>query len=296
MLEGDCLEVMAGMPARSVDAIVTDPPYGLGFMGREWDALPPGREWAEACRRVLKPGAHLVAFGGTRTWHRLVCSLEDAGFEVRDTLVWLHGNGMPKSRALLKPAWEPATLCRVPLEAPLAQNVTAWGTGTLNLDACRPASGRWPANVVVDPDAAAAIDAHAGERSTSSGRIARNADADGRHSYGTFAGGVDGVGYGDYGGPARFYYCAKAAPAERGDGNDHPTVKPLDLMRWLVRLVVPAGGVVLDPFAGSGSTLVAATMEGVESVGIERDAHYCEVARRRCAGVLSEPRLFAVVA
>ena len=154
---GDCIEVMNAMPPESVDAIVTDPPYGLGFMGKKWDGLPPSLEWAEACYRVLKPGGHIAAFGGTRTWHRLAVAIEDAGFEMRDSLAWLYGSGFPKSHNVgkstgderyaghgtaLKPAFEPIVLARKPLaEKTVARNVLAHGTGAINVDACRIESG-----------------------------------------------------------------------------------------------------------------------------------------------------------
>src|SRR5688572_23655790 len=107
VLKGDCLALMPTLADASIDAIVTDPPYGLGFMGRAWDALPPGLPWARECLRVLKPGGHLLAFGGTRTSHRLVCAIEDAGFEIRDTIAWMYGSGFPKGQGCLKPAHEP---------------------------------------------------------------------------------------------------------------------------------------------------------------------------------------------
>jgi DNA modification methylase len=314
---GDCREVMATMDAASVDAIVTDPPYGLAFMGKGWDHAVPGAEfWAEALR-VAKPGAHLVAFGGTRTFHRLACAIEDAGWEVRDTLSWLYGNGFPKSHngswggTALKPAWEPIILARKPLVGTVAANVALHGTGALNVDGCRVGTdggtakgtfpkepsngtygngingaceivdigkGRWPANVVLDEDAAAQV-----------------------------------------GEPSRFFYTAKASRSEREAGldgmvsravgslnmrtnahahatgnatspaaNHHPTVKPIALMRWLCRLVTPPGGVVLDPFTGSGTTGCAAALEGFRFVGIEREAEYVVIAKRRIANWESE--------
>lgn len=347
---GDCRELMAAMPAASVDAIVTDPPYGLLFMGKGWDHAVPGVEfWTEALR-VAKPGAHLLAFGGTRTYHRLACAIEDAGWEIRDTLSWLYGSGFPKSHngpwggTALKPAWEPIIMARKPLAGTVAANVAAHGTGGLNIDGCRigtdddrtrprgsfphsddawgngrlafteshPA-GRWPANVALDEDAAAMLDAQSGDRPTSRGGATRSASI----GYGGSGQGPEATYYGDTGGASRFFYCAKASRSERNAGldelpdvpsymvenggktataangvryerntvhkNGHPTVKPIALMRWLVRLVTPVDGVVLDPFTGSGTTGVAAVQEGRRFIGCEREAEYVEIARRRIA-------------
>ena len=357
---------MRGMADCSVHAIVTDPPYGLGFMGKGWDALPPGREWAEECLRVLKPGGHLLAFGGTRTYHRLACAIEDAGFEIRDCLVWLYGSGFPKSHNLkgehegwgtaLKPAHEPVVVARKPLVGTVARNVLEFGTGAVNVDGCRVGTGedktdggcagtsalhdggitsragvdktvgRWPANVVLDEQAAALLDEQTGE--LTSGRLEphhrRNVDRMGTNSYGhdpgresASAGRAFG---GDKGGASRFFYVAKASSRERNAGlerfearainiteghgrgpvntskksdggvrenrprqNTHPTVKPIALMRWLVRLVTPPGGVVLDPFAGSGTTGCACALEGFEFVGVEREPEYVDLANARIA-------------
>lgn len=456
---GDCVEVMAKMPAASVDAIVTDPPYGLEFMGRDWDSFKAGRaaeyaaggelitpeqiderrgkggagpvytrrparrcgtcgrqewsgtpctcedpdwqmdhsplrafqdwteSWAREALRVLKPGGHLLAFGGTRTYHRMTVGVEDAGFEVRDCLAWLYGSGFPKSLDVsksidkaagatrqivalerspfkvdnaeanrvaygeqaagvdgyrtnpvtvpatpeaaawegwgtaLKPAHEPIVLARKPLGGTVASNVLKHGTGALNVDACRIAgakgdgnwrgttdrvrgddltgyeggwndqvageqndAGRWPANVMLDPEAGAMLDEQAPD--TGGG--------------GFCGGGIgDGMVYGDpgsgqtrmtgrvdaNGGASRFYYCAKASAPERAAGLDgrnvHPTVKPIALMRWLIRLVTPPGGVVLDPFTGSGTTGAAAALEGVRFIGVERDGEYAGIATER---------------
>jgi site-specific DNA-methyltransferase (adenine-specific) len=309
---GDCLQVLRRMRACSVDAVVTDPPYHLRFMGLRWDCSGVAFKtdtWREVLR-VMKPGAHLLAFGGTRTWHRLACALEDAGFEVRDTLCWLNGQGWPKSRHALKPAWEPVLMCRRP------------GRSVLNVDACRIAAaggdysghgnttprlasafvynaaaqgrmkptrtsphpaGRWPPNVTLDAHAAALLDAQSGERRTSKpGRVVRRARAR-AHVFDDHAADIGRVqtAYGDTGGASRFYYCAKASRRERGAGNTHPTTKPLNLCRWLVRLVTPPGGLVLDAFAGSGTTLLAARAEGRRAVGVELSARYCAIARKR---------------
>ena len=357
---GDCIETMNQMPPESVDAIVTDPPYGLGFMGKKWDGLPPSLEWAEACYRVLKPGGHIAAFGGTRTWHRLAVAIEDAGFEMRDSLAWLYGSGFPKSHDVgkstgderyaghgtaLKPAFEPVVLARKPLaEKTVARNVLAHGTGAINVDACRIAgepwkahratglgkvkfftegetpvidkephtAGRWPANVLLDHHAAAWVDEQSGVS------VSKASESRGKPS-GTFllggAGSVDELralaevgantpdgrntaaaalaryeasedrprGHTDSGGASRFFYSAKAPKSERPnvDGVQHPTVKPLAIMRWLIRLVTPPGGTVLDPFAGSGTTIEAALIEGFNPVGIEMEPDYLPLIQHR---------------
>jgi site-specific DNA-methyltransferase (adenine-specific) len=332
-MRGDCLEMMRELPEASIDSIVTDPPYGLSFMGKGWDRGVPGVEyWTEAIR-VAKPGAHLVAFGGTRTYHRLACAIEDAGWEVRDCFVWAYGQGFPKSHDVskaidkaagaereiierrsaavgfdadkqggggwsagevvvsspatddarrwsgwgtaLKPAWEPAVIARKPFRGTVAENVLRHGTGAINVDGCR-ISGRYETR----------------DRRTDGGRSI----------FGTGAGGgafiaAEGrwpANLAHDGSPdvldlfprdaARFFYSAKASKADRGEGNTHPTVKPSDLMAYICRLVTPPGGVVLDPFMGSGSTGVGALREGFGFVGIELDAGYLEIARNRLEG------------
>jgi DNA modification methylase len=349
VLEGDCLLVMPTLDAASVDAIVCDPPYGLSFMGKAWDHGVPGVEFWREALRVAKPGAHLVAFGGTRTYHRLTVAIEDAGWEIRDCLSWLYGSGFPKSHngpwggTALKPAWEPIILARKPLAGTVAANVQTHGTGAMNIDGCRiagdkgvPASlsnagglgwrtggdmerkseqnGRWPANVCLDEDAAAALDAQSGELTSNSGTaFNRNTDKF-RATYSAFEGrrAEDGF-YGDTGGASRFFYTAKASRAERNAGldgfaerkphadepngrawdipgshstkraNHHPTVKPLALMQWLCRLVMPKGGLILDPFCGSGTTGRAAIAEGFSFIGIELSEEYAAIARARIA-------------
>ena len=410
---GDCIETMNAMPPESVDAIVTDPPYGLGFMGKKWDGLPPSLEWAEACYLVLKPGGHIAAFGGTRTWHRLAVAIEDAGFEMRDSLAWLYGSGFPKSMNVgkaidkaagaerevigskiglpgyhlngkgeagpayrsglqkvtseqradaaaitapatpeaaqwdgwgtaLKPAFEPIVLARKPLaEKTVARNVLAHGTGALNIDGCRIGteertqrgigagafrlhgfstveelreaaaaggkcpdgrdaaatlarwdavadtppeivSGRWPANVLLDHHAAAWVDEQSGV--SASKRAERGAGKGATATYGEWGTLEDTTrGHDDSGGASRFFYSAKAPKTERPnvDGVQHPTVKPLAIMRWLIRLVTPPGGTVLDPFAGSGTTIEAALIEGFNPVGIEMEPDYLPLIQHR---------------
>ena len=352
---GDCIEVMRAMDDNSIDAIVTDPPYGLGFMGKKWDELPPGEEWARECLRILKPGGHLLSFGGTRTWHRLAVAVEDAGFEIRDSIAWMYGSGFPKSldvskaidkaagaertevigtRGLarwkegapggaamkddggirqnfdkvntllapataaaeewqgwgtaLKPAFEPVVVARKPLTGTVAQNVLQHGTGALNIDACRigtdviTAHGRWPANVALDENMAQVLD----EQSGVTNRVGSKAGNATPRKVGTSTdihGTRSTVEHADSGGASRFFYVAKAPKRERPvvDGVAHPTVKPLALMQWLIRLVTPAGGVVLDPFEGSGTTLEACLIEGYAHIGIEREADYLPLIAAR---------------
>ena len=349
---GDCLETMAEMDDASIDSCVTDPPYHLasivkrfgaanaapakagatgayvrasrGFMGQQWDggdvAFRP-ETWAEVLR-VLKPGAHLVAFSGTRTYHRMACAIEDAGFEIRDQLAWTYGSGFPKSHnqpggwgTALKPAWEPICLARKPLDGTVAANMEAHGSGALNIDACRiegnmdgvwgssnkttnPArtfnaspgkedyrteahpAGRWPANIIHDgsdevlaafPDAPGAFAPVGPQYGPKKAVNVYNGSGPREQTQ----------IHGDSGSAARFFYCAKATSAERGEGNNHPTVKPVDLMRWLCRLITPPGGTVLDPFAGSGSTLIAADAEQFDAIGCELSADYAAIAERR---------------
>lgn len=349
----DCRDAMRAMEAESVDAVVTDPPYGLAFMGREWDHGVPGVEFWREALRVAKPGAHLVAFGGTRTFHRLACAIEDAGWEVRDCLSWLYGSGFPKSldvsKAIdkaagverevvgertfrgkaaqdwrekggdnfnagapssagctrtvgitspatdaarawqgwgtaLKPAWEPIVLARKPLDGTVAANVLAHGTGALNIDATRIASdGEHMRHGIIAKQTSVSGD----DRSDSAaGMYAAGASfTPTNHPGGRWPANValDEEAAAMLGEPSRFFYTAKASRSERGDGNTHPTVKPIALMRWLVRLVTPPGGLVLDPFNGSGSTSVAALAEGMRYVGCEREAEYVEITRRRLA-------------
>ena len=251
----------------SVDAIITDPPYEMDFQRRAWDRSGVAYDvetWREA-HRVLKPGARMLVFGGPRTHHRIWCAIEDAGFVLEDTIGWLYASGWPKHRWKLKPAYEPIAVAR---KEPVTE---------LNIDAARiPPDARWPANVALDEDAAALLDD-------------------------------------EFPGISRFYYCPKPSYAERNAGlerfplrnvqklnpsgiaarraaagqglgrNHHPTVKPVDLIRWLVRLVTRPGDLVLDQFAGSGTTGVACTLEGRRFILVENDSEYCEIAEHRVA-------------
>lgn len=275
IIHGDCVDMMRSMPADSIDAIVTDPPYGLGFMGKKWDALPPGQEWAEACLRVLKPGGHLLAFGGTRTWHRLAVAVEDAGFEMRDSIAWLYGSGFPKHRANLKPAFEPIVMARKPFKGGLTANETTYGTGALNIDACR-----------IPTDEILSIGSNNRSNAAVNFGMKNNLEAQGQHDGGRYPANVildenQAAALEE----SRFFYTAKASAKERPkvDGVTHPTVKPVALMRWLIKLVTPHGGTILDPFAGSGTTLEAANLEGFHSIGIEKDATYIPLIENRLA-------------
>lgn len=448
MWGGDCREVMRSLPDASVDAVVTDPPYELAFMGKGWDSTGIAYDptvWGEALR-VLKPGGHLLAFGGTRTWHRLAVSIEDAGFEIRDSIAWIYGSGFPKSldvsKAIdkrggaqvawfgpwfrkwreangitqkqvaalfpsksggltgcvanwelgfnmptpeqfnlirdtfrlpfnsieeaerevvgkyetdmgglggqrlgqsggditapatpaaqqwegwgtaLKPAHEPIVVARKPLIGTVAENVLAHGTGALNIDGCRIGTeqrvaastsfapcagdrlgapgtaearrgtqgppklyeGRWPGNVILDESQAEELDRQSGVLTSGANPTKRSSDKF-RDVYGDFTGQAECVPArgADTGGASRFFYVPKAGSAERPrDGNTaHPTVKPLDLMRYLVRLVTPPNGRILDPFAGSGTTLEAAIIEGFHATGVEQDPTYLPLIRQR---------------
>jgi len=393
---GDCLDVLPTLAENSVDTIVTDPPYGLGFMGKDWDRGVPGVPFWVEMLRVVKPGAMLLAFGGTRTFHRLTCAIEDAGWEIRDCVMWLYGSGFPKSHDIskaidkeagaerevtgvddsrghydacerkdgqrftgttynhgkpggqkknditspatpdaalwdgwgtaLKPAWEPIILAMKPCDETFTQNALTWGVAGLWIDGGRIATrlrhngngtsspaGRWPANLILDEESAAMLDEQSGE--LKSGDLTGQPRTENKifNSAGATLGHPQ-YWKGDTGGASRFFYCAKASRAERdkglertqkcignecyGDGlgngpdrisqaNHHSTVKPLALMRYLIRLTkTPTGGIVLDPFMGSGSTGVAAVLEGRSFIGIDTDP--IDVAEARIADAQAE--------
>jgi site-specific DNA-methyltransferase (adenine-specific) len=402
--QGNNLDVLNKLIAQGVlvDSVVTDPPYSLNFMGAKWDAEVPSVEFWKLVFQVLKPGGHLLAFGGTRTYHRMVVNIEDAGFEIRDCIMWVYGSGMPKSRDIskaidkaaaaerqvigtkrgvtgvnlnaisrpeghnspnakgcgaygvgakqsridlpvtapatpeaeqwdgwgtgLKPAVEPIVLARKPLsEKTVAANVLKWGTGALNIGACRipgakPAvnrwaggqngrynpigaqgwieddgKGRWPANFIVDQEAAVLLDEQSGHsnsrREDGTRTIATTNDIKLVNSKTSQV----NCTYDDEGGASRFFtvippdltffYCPKASSKDRR-GSKHPTIKPLALMRHLCKLITPLGGTVLDPFAGSGTTGEAALLEGFNSILIEQNAEYIKDIERRLAAPL----------
>lgn len=341
IIHGDCLEVLKRLPDCSVDAVVTDPPYGLSFMGKKWDYDVPSEEVWRECLRVLKPGGHLLAFAGTRTQHRMAVRIEDAGFEIRDMIAWVYGSGFPKSRNLdgewqgwgtaLKPALEPITMARKPLIGTVAENVLEHGTGALNIDGCRiefmseadkdsakpggkttsasgnlagksqggadrsefvaaQGFGRWPANLIHDgsEEVVELFPILHGAGAKRSAGESEQIGKGGIFGVGNHVG--NGVRFGDSGSAARFFYCAKASKKDRDEGNKHPTVKPTELMRYLCRMVTQPGGVVLDPFMGSGSTGKAAILEGFGFIGIEREAEYVEIAKARIAAVQAQPK------
>ncbi|AUV61455.1 DNA methylase [Pontimonas phage phiPsal1] len=396
---GDCRQVLKTLPDNSVNSVVTDPPYELGFMGKKWDSSGIAYDvtvWAE-CLRVLKPGGHVLAFGGSRTWHRLAVAIEDAGFELRDSIAWIYGQGFPKSMDVskaidkragverevigqgksgktaiwneagemgnfdltapatseaqkwqgwgtaLKPAFEPVVVGRKPLVGTVAENVLAWGVGGLNIDGSRIGSeirtdtvtengfgsnfmddnwkpsgksyektvqGRWPANVILDEVTAGLLDEQTGV--LKSGAVDQSKITAENRIYGALPKNRSRVFEASEGGASRFFYQAKASKRDRNEGledleqkaagslnmrtdghsvrngrntgarsNHHPTVKPTALMRYLIKLVTPPGGTVLDPFTGSGSTGKAALLDGFEFVGAELTEDYLPIIEGR---------------
>ena len=415
---GDCLDKLKELPDNSVDSIVTDPPYGLSFMNKKWDYDVPSTEiWTE-CLRVLKPGGHLLSFGGSRTYHRMAVRIEDAGFEIRDQIMWIYGSGFPKSHNIgkavdklqgnerevvgtsdkksfeswadftereferkdnnitkgqsewegwgtaLKPAHEPIVVARKPLsEKSVAENVLKWGTGGLNIDVSRIGltsqkdlddyrfnmdgnlrttkkdgeklgmydggwkvekeqkelpEGRWPANIILDEEAGQILDEQSG---ISTGKVGMTQQSSPNNIYQGFKSKGDkkvNDGITDKGGASRFFYCPKTSKKDRDEGldgfedkenklwngneghkgigdfypdgterpeyklkNNHPTVKPTSLMEYLIKLVTPVGGIVLDPFMGSGSTGKASVRNGFDFIGIEREEEYIKIAEAR---------------
>jgi len=373
IIHGDCFNILKDIPDSSIDLILTDPPYGLKFMGKDWDHGVPGVQFWEQALRVAKPGAHLMAFGGTRTFHRLAVAIEDAGWEIRDTLMWVYGSGFPKSldvsKAIdkaagakrevvgqrdtkvggkeqhafnsslekfinitapatpeakqwegwgtaLKPAWEPIILARKPLIGTIAENVLRYGTGAINVDGCRVEidqkdnifqknphtqnkgkdssswvtsgsdgasysipEGRWPANLIHDgSDEVVGLFPY-----QKSGKVKPHIIKHDKIVVDFNRGLTEKTGYfpSSEGSAARFFYCAKASRKERGEGNTHPTVKPLALMKYLITLGLPPGGVVLDPFCGSGTTALACKELGRNYICIEKELEYYQIACNR---------------
>jgi len=324
VIEGDSLEILEQLPENEFHAIVCDPPYNFdgGIEQRDWDNIGSAEEYQEWCQewatralKSLKPGGHLIAFSGNRTHHRLFSGIEDAGYEIRDTINWIFATGIPKGqrierwlddeykeqfgdwRSMLKPTTEYAVLARSPLdERSSTKNQMKHGTANLNVEACRldGDDGRFPVNMILDPVMAELIDQQSGERQGCQPHAVDDSGSRNILDGGGFgATGKRMEGYADSGGASRFFYCPKASQSERThDGrieNEHNTVKPLQMMRWLVRLVTSEGQKVLDPFAGSGSTIVAAEQESRECVGIEMDPDFAQIARDRFADVADQP-------
>jgi len=390
LLKGDNIELLKSLEDNSVDSIVTDPPYGLSFMGKKWDYDVPSVEFWKEVYRVLKPGGHILSFGGTRTYHRMVVNIEDGGFEIRDQIMWLYGSGFPKSHNIgkavdkkmgnkrevvgeriadditggnlltakpdkmieitkgnspyegfgtgLKPANEPICLARKPFKGTVVDNVLEWKTGGINIDGCRVGEtgarnngsskgtidsnsigyykptepidynmGRFPANIILECCCDEVIKGEKGEvKKTTRDRKYDTGDSrwDGLTSKQE---GIDNYndkgdihtnpncpcymmdeqsgGHNDAGGASRFFYQAKVSKKERNmgveDKNIHPTVKPVSLMTYLVRLITPPNGIVLDPFMGSGSTGIASNLEGFNFIGMEMDEEYFKIAETR---------------
>lgn len=388
LLNGNNIELLKTLDNDSVDSIVTDPPYGISFMGNKWDYDVPTIDFWKEVYRVLKPGGHILSFSSSRTYHRMVINIEDAGFEIRDQILWIYGSGFPKSNNIgkavdkvlgnerevvgvkhpqykdgvpggkgfhnslgreggdrlepemetkgqsewegwgtaLKPAHEPICMARKPLaEKSITENVLKYKTGAININDCRvefineddyneatiknqhadfgtkpmtnnvvygdysmvepknyKPTGRYPANIIHDgsDEVVNEFPITKSGYNKSSYKNTRNDDGIINKTFESNDG-----GYGDVGSASRFFYCPKAGPSERkfdsDNKNTHPTVKPIKLMRYLVRLVTPKNGVVLDPFMGSGTTGVACKAEGFNFIGMEMNDDYFDIANKR---------------
>ena len=359
LLNGDCIEQMQKLidEGVQVESVVTDPPYELGFMGKSWDAsgIAFDKKTWELAFQLLKPGGYLLAFSASRNYHRMAIAVEDAGFEIRDQIMWIYGSGFPKSHNLgdgwgtaLKPAHEPIVMARKSVaEKTVADNVLKHGTGGINIDGCRidadsnaksrvrkagsefgqnsgwndhqnvdtvydPSKGRFPANVM--HDGSDVVNDIFPKTSKSSGGGGSKTVSPSDNVYQGDWGHKEydkTIGFGDEGSASRYFYCPKTSKSERNQGlvefddkqyshdgrkksienpyqrnksiskNNHPTVKPQELMKYLCRLVTPKGGTVLDPFMGSGSTGMAAKDEGFDFIGIEREKEYFEISEQR---------------
>jgi DNA modification methylase len=262
LINTDCAKALRVLDATSVDAVVTDPPYEIAFNGSKWDSTGIAYDvdmWGEL-HRVVKPGAYLLAFGGTRTFHRMTSAIEDAGFEIQDCLAWLYGNGFPKHRSKLKPAWEPIVLAR--RKAPHAT--------LLNIDGCQD-NGRWPANVVLDEIAAELLDSDAAGVKPSRFFYIAKATPEEKDA------GLAGAGLRK----KSSGLLAGLKTPSKARFNHHPTVKPIALMQRLVRLITPVAGVVADPFGGTFTTGCAAMLEGRSFLGIEREKPFFRIGEQR---------------
>lgn len=374
---GDNVEKLKAFPDNSFDSCVTDGPYGLAFMNKKWDYDVPKVELWQEVLRVLKPGGHVLSFGGTRTYHRMVVNMEDAGFEIRDQLAWLYSSGFPKNMDIgkismnaewrekfvgwgtaLKPAHEPICMARKPFSGALRVNILKWGTGGINIHESRIAftdeqdkdsatwgrgtdildgnyvgakhgngltdieanpAGRWPANILLDGEAAALLDEQSGILITGRWRPVKRENTSGWS--GPMPAETNYSCESNSGGASRFFYVAKPSQFERNKGlghfekrkvkdgretkidnayqrgetersNTHVTIKPIDLMRYLIKLVTPKGGTVLDPFNGSGTTGIACKLEHMNYMGIDNDAESCRISEARLAAW--NPELYVV--
>tara|TARA_R100001082_G_scaffold12297_1_gene6553 strand:+ start:234 stop:1040 length:807 start_codon:yes stop_codon:yes gene_type:complete len=265
ILHGDCQEQLKNIEDETVDAIITDPPYGISFMGNKWDYdVPSIKLWKES-KRVLKKGGYLLSFSSAKTYHRLVCNVEDAGFEIRDQILWIYGEGMPKSKSLLKPAHEPIVMAIKP-GALQKLNIDKSRIGTEK----RINSGfNGKRNIYAPANKIKAIECI--------GRYPANLLHDGNTGIEQFT---------------NYFYCAKADVNDRNKYNTHPTVKPVKLMEYLIRLVCNKGSLILDPFMGSGTTGKAALQQGMDFIGIEQNAKYIKIAKKRLNKVAYQQDLF----
>jgi len=397
LVNGDCLEKLKDLNNDSIDSIITDPPYGIKFMGKKWDVDCPSVEVWEECLRVLKPGAHLLSFSGTRTIDFIMGRIRKAGFEIRDTITWLYGSGFPKSHNIgksidkklgnkreeyldniayedsdcwgipnknssgedknptsykipveknggnyggkrirskgfsdwegwgtaLKPACEFIVMSRKPFKGAVAYNVLKYGTGAINIDECRVETqdnlardqakeqkgimsmglknigkinnssfGRWPANLILDEEAGKLLDEQSGiSKSDNPNRKPKKGGYQTKYVNGEFKRHVNSSIFTDMGGASRFFYVAKASKKERGQNNNHPTVKPIKLMEYLCTLVTPTNGTILDPFMGSGSTGIAAKKLGFNFIGIELNKEYYNIAKKRIESIIVDQEL-----
>jgi len=318
LYHGDCNTVLPALPANSIDTCITDPPYGISFMKAKWDYNVPGVDTWRAVLRVLKPGAILLSFGGARTFHRLTCAIEDAGFEIRDCIMWVYGQGFARNRKnihlpkgwgiSLKPAWDPIIVAMKPREGTFANNAQTWGVTGFNIGECGVPTNvmdeestnkkkfRLPANLIHD-GSEEVVSLFPQVRSGKCFNGFQGAYK--AHVYGEYKHNLINPAnvYSDAGSAARFFYCARASTSERDLGmpphlrNTHPTVKPLALIRYLALLTkTPTNGIVLDPFMGSGTIGMSAILEGRGFVGIEINKKFCKTARHRINWVIKRPK------
>jgi site-specific DNA-methyltransferase (adenine-specific) len=289
ILQGDNRNTLKTLADNSIDAIVTDPPYGIDFLGKAWDANTGALETYQECLRVLKPGGHILAFSAARTYHHLAVTLEQAGFEIRDQIMWIYSSGFPKAQAVkgfpgwknggLKPAHEPIALARKPTKTSIKANMETWRVGALNIDATRVPYANDKDKASIDHKVlTAAWSGHTIQvDSYEKGEFVKVET----NELGRFPSNVIGE-IQDY---QKYFYCPKVNRSERhiedSVENNHPTVKPIELMKYLIKLITPPGGIVLDPFNGSGSTGCAAVALGYEYIGCELDPAYVEISKRR---------------